>query len=152
VKFNGRLSESVETIKALRRRSLDRGYDEFRLVVVSAPHETDVHIEGLDKRLLEHLRRNPSDALKNAPHGPWIEDLSDLEIDSISITADGTRVTGNAVVKVGEPRTFKAYNNIPLLTCQWLTDFPLSFEIKLDNELRISDVYKVDVDTSTWAD
>src|SRR2546423_15676174 len=46
VKFNARLRESAETIKALRRRALEGGFDEFRLVVVSPPHETDVYVEG----------------------------------------------------------------------------------------------------------
>jgi hypothetical protein len=153
VKFNARLRESAETIKALRRRAIERGYDEFRLVVVSPPHETDVHIELLDKKLLEHLRKSPPDAFKNVPQSPGIESVRDLEIDSISITADGTRVTGNGVVRVGERAASGVYiTNIPRSTLQWVTNLPFSFEIKLDNELRITDVHKIDIDTSSWFD
>jgi hypothetical protein len=157
VKFNARLRESVETIKALRRRAIERGYDDFRLVVVSRPHETDVHIEGLDKKLLEklpeYLKQNPPDALKNAvPQMPWIENVSELEVDSISITPDGTRVTGNGVVRIFEQPTLRVHNNIPLSPVLWGTHIPFSFEVKLDNELNITDVYKIDIDTSSWFD
>lgn len=153
VKFNARLGESAEIIKALRRRSIERGYDEFRLVVVSPPHETDVHIEGLDKKLLEHLSEDPPDALKNVPQSPCIESVRELEIDSISVTAEGTRVTGNGVVRVWERPTDGVYvTNIPRSTLQWVTGLPFSFDAKLDNELRITDVYKIDVDTSSWID
>lgn len=153
VKFNARLRESAETIKDLRRRAIERGYDEFRLVVVSPPHETDVHIEGLDKKLLEHLSENPPDALKNVPQSPCIESVRELEIDSISVTAEGTRVTGNGVVRVWERPTLGVYiTNIPRSTLQWVTGLPFSFEIKLDKELRITDVYKIDVDTSSRID
>lgn len=153
VKFNARLRESAETIMALRRRAIERGYNEFRLVVVSPPHETDVHIEGLDKKLFEHLSKSPPDALKNGLESPRIESVRELEIDSISVTAEGTRVTGNGVVRVWERPTDGVYvTNIPRSTLQWATGLPFSFEIKLDNELRITDVYKIDVDTSSWVD
>lgn len=152
VKFNARLSESAETIKALRRRSIERGYDEFQLVVVSPPHETDVYIEGLDKKLLEHLSESPPDAFKNV-QSPCIESVRELDIDSISVTAEGTRVTGNGVLRVWERPTGGVYiTNIPRSTLQWVTGLPFTFEIKLDNELRITDVYKIDVDTSSWLD
>lgn len=157
VKFNARLRESVETIKALRRRAIERGYDDFRLVVVSPPHETDVHIEGLDKRLLEklleYLKQNPPDAFKNAvPQMPWIENVSDLEIDSISITSDGTRVTGNGVIRVFEQPPVTVHKDILLSPVLWGTHIPFSFEVKLDNELNITDVYRIDADTSSWLD
>lgn len=153
VKSNARLRESAETIKALRRRAIERKYDEFQLVVVSPPHETNVHIEGLDKKLLEYLRRTPPDALTNVPQRPHIETISDLDIDSISITADGTRVNGNGVIRVGERADDGVYiTNIPLSTLQWVTNLPFRFEIRLDNELRITDAYKIDVDTSSWLD
>jgi hypothetical protein len=153
VKSNARLRKSAETIKALRRRAIERGYDDFRLVVVSPPHETDVHIEGLDKKLLEHLNESPPDALKNVPQSPCIESVRELEIDSISVTAEGTRVTGNGVVRVWERPNDGVYiTNIPRNTLQWVTGLPFSFDIKLDNELRITDVYKIDVDTSSWFD
>jgi REase_AHJR-like protein len=151
VTVNARLRESAETIKALRRRSLEQGYYEFRLVVVSPPHETKVDIEGLDKKLCEHLSENPPDALKNGPQSPRIESVRELEIDSISVTAEGTRVTGNGVVRVWE--TGGVYvTNIPRELLQGPTNLPFGFEIKLDNELRITDAYRIDVDTSSWLD
>lgn len=153
VKFNGRLRESAETIKALRRRAIERGYNEFRLVVVSPPHETDVHIEGLDKKLLEYLRQSPPEALKNVSEEPQIETISDLDIDSISITADGTRVNGNGIIRVAECLEDGVYvTDFPLSTLKWVTNFPFSFEIRLDNELKITDEHMIDIDTSSWLD
>jgi len=151
VKFNARLRESAETIKTLRRRAIEQGFDEFRLVVVSAPHETDVHIEGLDRKLLDYFKESPPDALKNVPQSPGIAGVRDLEMDSISITADGTRVSGNGVISaVGRPASGFYVTTIMLSTLKW--DFPFSFDIKLDKELRITDVHRIDVDTSSWDD
>jgi len=153
VKFNARLRESAETIKALRRQAIERGYDEFRLVVVSPPPETHAHIEGLSKKLLEHLSESPPEALKNVLESPSIESVRELEIDSISVTAEGTRVTGNGVVRVWERPNLGVYvTNIPRSTSQWVTGLPFTFDIKLDNELRINEVYKIDVDTSQLVD
>ena len=153
VKFNARLRESAETIKALRRRALERGYDEFRLVVVSPPHETNVHIEGFEERLLEHLRDSPPERIKKLPNQPSISDVRGVDIDSITISSGGTRVSGNGVVRVSEPLTFAHYSPNPLLdTSELPMDFPFNFEIKLDSELRITEVYKIDVDTSSWLD
>lgn len=152
VKFNARLRESSETIKALRRRAIERGYDEFRLVVVSPPPETHAHIEGLGQKLLEHLSESPPEALMSVLQSPSIESVRELEIDSISVTAEGTRVTGNGVVRVWERPNLGVYvTNIPR-TSQWVTGLPFSFDIKLDNELRITDVYRIDVDTSQLVD
>jgi len=153
VKFNARLRESAQTIKALRRRAIERGYDEFRLVVVSPPPETHAHIEGLDKKLLEHLNQSPPETLMKVLKSPSIESVRELEIDSISVTAEGTRVTGNGVVRVWERPNLGVYvTNIPRSTLQWVTGLPFSFDIKLDNELRITDVYRIDVDTSQLVD
>lgn len=153
VKFNARLGESAETIKALRRRSIERGYDEFQLVVVSPPHETDVHIEGLDKKLLDHLRKSPPEALKNVPQMPRIETVSGLDYDAISIIADGTRVTGNGVVRVGGPLPrLEPIDGILPCFVQAVHNFPFTFEITLDHELNITDDTKIDVDTSSWFD
>jgi len=153
VQFNARLRESAETIKALRRRAIELGYNEFRLVVVSPPHETDVSIEGLDKKILEHLRENPPEALKNITQMPRIESVSDLDIDSISIAADGTRVTGNGVVRVGGPLPrLEPIDGILPCFVQAVHNFPFSFGITLDNELNITSETKIDVDTSSWFD
>lgn len=153
VKFNARLRESAETIKALRRRAIERGYHEFRLVVVSPPHETKVDIEGLEKKLLAYLRQEFPDALKNIPQIPRIENVSDLDIDSISITADGTRVTGNGVVRVGGPLPhLEPIDGIVPCFVRDLYNFPFSFEIRLDSELNITGENKIDIDTSSWFD
>jgi hypothetical protein len=153
VKVNALLRESAETIKALRRRAVERGYDEFRLVVVSPPHETAVTIQGLDEKLLYYFRDNPK-LLKHVPKWlpqlPYVEGVRHLEIDAVSITADGTQVDGNGVVRVADgPPAAAVQNNIPLNTFRPVIDFPFSFEVKLDTELKITGA-KIDIDVSGW--
>lgn len=155
VKFNARLRESADKIKALRRRALERGFDEFRLVVVSPPHETNVYIEGLDKKLVEKLAKflkdNPPNPAKT--HPLEILGVHDLDIDSISITAQGTRVTGSGVVSVVERPVSGVYvADYPLDDVQWKTDSSFDFDIQLDCALKVSHIYKANVDTSTWMD
>src|SRR5689334_282001 len=45
VKLNNRLPQESDSIKVLRKRALDLGYDEFRLILVSLPHEIEVSIQ-----------------------------------------------------------------------------------------------------------
>jgi len=153
VKFNARLRESAETIKALRRRAVERGFDEFRLVVISPPHETAVTIQGLDEKLLCYFRDSPE--LLNVipqwlPQLPYVEGVRYLEIDAVSITADGTQVNGNGVVRVADgPPAVAVQNNVALNTFRPVMDFEFSFEIKLDTELKITSA-KIDIDVSSW--
>ena len=102
---------------------------------------------------MEHLSESPPEALMSVLQSPSIESVRELEIDSIAVTAEGTRVTGNGVVRVWEQPNLGVYiTNTPRSTSQWVTGLPFSFDIKLDNELRITDVYKIDIDTSQLID
>ena len=53
VKVNSQLRDSAASIKTLRRRAIEHGYDEFRLVVVNPPREVKISIEKLEEELVD---------------------------------------------------------------------------------------------------
>lgn len=159
VKFNGRLSESAETIKALRRRALNHGYDEFRLVVVSPPREVRVSIERLGEELFNYIGAQD---LLSVLAGHHVNDLFELglpegkeirligvgqiDIASIDISVDGVQVVGNGVVEI--EFDYWALQEEPVLTT-WKTDLPFAFDIILNRDLTISKALRIEVDTSS---
>src|SRR6185436_6165373 len=49
VKTSSQLQASAESVKNLRKRALDQGFDEFRLILVNPPREVKVSIEKLEE-------------------------------------------------------------------------------------------------------
>ena len=149
VKASDELRKSAQSIKDLRERAIAGGYDEFRLVVVTPPREVTVIIEGLEIELYCYLDQNTPDELI----GRWIPpikfsdvtNVSNLEIDFIKLTKEGTHIIGSGVVKVemdaDEPHTNSFY-----------AEFPFTFDVKLNHNVQITDVYKLKVDTSNFSE
>ncbi len=170
VKVNSQLRDSAASIKTLRRRALDHGYDEFRLVVVNPPREVKISIEKLEEELFNYIRPNlrtilagPS-SLTLAELGlPEVHDIrliriGEIEIDSIDITTDGVQVVGNGAAELEidswelqEDRFWSAgfppQDNKSLTT--WKTGVPFAFNVILNHDLTISKALKIEVDTSS---
>ena len=144
VKTSSRLQASAETIKNLRKRALEQGFDEFRLIIVNPPREVTVSIEGLEEKLLMFLSENFPDALDELSSHTILQDVNDINIDSIQVTTDGVQVIGNGVVDV----ELNYGNNSEGISSNW--SFPFSFDVTLDHELEISSNPKIAIDKSSW--
>lgn len=154
VKVSSQLQRSAESIKALRKRALDQGYDEFRLVLVSPPHEVSVSVDGLDKEILNQIKVNKANDLEHLANSYEWEKVSNIEIDSVSITAECIRIHGNSVVTAGEkiPEGSPSKISVPVSIARWIIDFPFEFDVTLDRELKISRVHRIDIDKSSYDD
>jgi len=165
VKANTQLHESAESIKTLHRRAVEQGIDEFRLVVVSPPHEVKVAIEKLEEELFSYITQNLSSLLANTALAAYrhvaVTGVANIDINSINVARDGVRVVGDGAVEIEigyletkqgpfwsagfPPRKFETFR-------QWETALPFTFDVKLNHELTISEVQKLEIDTSSLDD
>ncbi len=146
VKTSSRLQASAETIKNLRKRALERGFDEFRLIIVNPPREVTVSIEGLEEKLLMFLSDNFPDDLDELSSHTHLQDVNDINIDSIQVTTEGVQVIGNGVVDV----ELNYGNNSEGINSNW--SFPFSFDVTLDHKLEVSSENKIEIDTSSLSE
>jgi hypothetical protein len=127
VKANSELAESAEAIRNLRRRARERGFDEFRLILIKTPPPPpDIRIQGLEQRLpalVENYLNNPPESVReNTQHlkeqlfgflsgelGPQLGVLANrrffggafgTDIKSVEVTPVGTRVVGSGVMEI----------------------------------------------------
>jgi hypothetical protein len=146
VKARSNLRENAAQIKRLREQALEQGFDEFRLVVVNPPREVSVEIEGLGRLILEYLLNNVPQNLDQLSSRTLISGVNNVEIRSIEVTAEGIRVVADGTVDV----ELDASTEQELDGLGWSTDFPISFDLGLDHQLRISRVNELEVDTSSF--
>ncbi|HEY0736361.1 MAG TPA: hypothetical protein VGD69_15710 [Herpetosiphonaceae bacterium] len=146
IKARSALQQSSDQIRRLREQALQRGYNEFRLIVANPPREKIIEIEGLAEALTNHLTEVVPQTLYAVASQPYIYGLSDLEINAINVSEEGIRVAGTGFVDVAlEWNSGNERNG-----CALNTDFPLSFDVTLNNDLQITEVHQMDVDTSSF--
>lgn len=168
VKVNSQLRDSTALIKTLHKRALERGYDEFRLVVVSPPREVKVSIEKLEAELFKYMEQNLPATLAGGPVQSLAQfdvskilltGIGEIDIDSIDITTDGVQAVGNGVAEIEiiywdiqeEPSGsagFQPHDGRYLTS--WETAVPFTFDVILKHDLTISDARNIEVDTSTF--
>ena len=95
-----RLGIETERLQAARRRAVESGFDEFRLVVVNEPRETKVHIEGLEQRLESYLREQTLSELEVLGSAVRIDEVADIEVDRIDVGAGGVVIDGTGRLHV----------------------------------------------------
>jgi Holliday junction resolvase len=145
VQARSSLKSAARELSSLRKKARKQGYD-FRLVVVSPPRETKVEVAGLVDQLRDQISRKPPTQLRALPARVRVERVALVDIDSVAITPNGVRLRGDAVVVVeieesgGDERD----------GMKWNTDFPFDFDLLLDRDLQIEQVYDLQVDTSSF--
>lgn len=145
VKALPRLRELASELSRVRDTARERGFDEVRLVIVNPPRERSVEVEGLEHALRDYLIHGPPphelDALSSHTR---IDDLHDVDIESLTADAKGLHVSGQAVVSV--ELTWGGGEEADGVTAT--AEFPLRFDLSLDRDMKIRDVNQVSVDTS----
>lgn len=144
VKARSELQRSIPEVQRLRRSALERGFDEFRLVLVNPPHQPRIHVEGLQDRLREYAVKGVFPQLEILSSAARVVDIGDLEVSSIEVTDQGTRLSGTGILYVelayGGPRDHVGVR----------TDFPFSFDVSLSAELDAMEVNEFSIDTSAY--
>ncbi len=146
IKAKAHLSENLGHVRRLREKALSEGYDEFRLVIVSPPHEVSVSIAGLSEALLSELIHSPPAELNNLASKTVAQEVSEVTVDAVEITTDGIRVRGDGLV--GVTIFFDSVEDED----DWSDSFPFTFDVHLDHALSITNVNGLQVDTDSFHD
>lgn len=169
VKISSRMQASAENIKNLRKRALEQGFDEFRLILINPPREVKVSIEKLEEELFGYMTGNLPAILRNLPLLDAIPEIidvdltgiGDISIHSINVAVEGVRVIGDGVAEI--VIEYRETKRDPFLSAGfppqkhkvprgWRTDLPFTFDVSLDHDLRISKIQRVEIDTSSFND
>ncbi|HEX5506261.1 MAG TPA: hypothetical protein VFW96_26835 [Thermomicrobiales bacterium] len=146
VQAQSALRESVGKIRELRAWAREHGYDEFRLVVVNPPRERIVAIPALKEALCTYLSDNFPAALDGLSSHTSLNRVSGVDVASVEITEAGSHVTGSGVAEV----MLQYGGGTPSDGVSGEADVPFSFDLLLDPQLRIAEVYALEVDTSEF--
>jgi hypothetical protein len=115
----------------------------FKLVLVRRPRPADIEIAGLEEAIRQELIENPPKKLEALSHETTIEDVSGIDITSLSLHDEITEVEGEGVVQVplysSDGEAFSDEN------------FPFQFRAKLDRSNRIIS-FTCEVDVSAWCE
>ncbi|MGB0386862.1 MAG: hypothetical protein ACPGWR_18770 [Ardenticatenaceae bacterium] len=137
------LRQESEKISTLRQKARQEGFDEFRLAVVSPPREIPVEVEGLQHKVFDYLATNVPTELSQLSSRTRVKSLTQVDVDSISITTRRIRVAGNGVVVVELEDDDEIEDGFD----GDIEDFPLNFDIELDHHLQIKEVHDLVADT-----
>lgn len=148
VKARPTLRDSAKEIGRIRDSARARGFDEFRLVVVNPPHERDAEVERLDREIGRWIEENSAELASVASRVRVLDVLS-IDLSRLEVAKDHIRVAGTGIVLVecemdggGERREGTS----------WTTDFPITFDLKLNHELMIESVERMEIDLSSLDD
>jgi len=133
----------------------DLGGYEFLVVVATPPKEKILQIENLEMLINEYFHSEFPSELDVLSTHTRPDEFSDIEIDEINIADENIFVKGNGVVSVelqfgsdgdqSKGDGFLSYDK-----------FPFSYEVTLaynsDRELKIIEVEKFEIDTSSYYD
>lgn len=130
----------VERVRQLKKLLDSIQPAEFKTVFVSPPKRTAVEVEGLQDILAEQLE---NEGMPEIGNGVRLEEVSDVEIDDVTVTRQAIHVTGSFVVSVsilfGPSRDGIEVDE----------SFPGTFNAELDHDLQPIEV-NCSVDTSAW--
>ena len=144
VKARSDLGASEDLTRDLREMAIRKGYDEFRLVVVNPPRDVRVCVAGLERLLEEHLRDAVPDELQVVSSNTLVDDVADIEIDTLEVTQEGVHVAGSGVVET--TLVYGGGESSDVISGRM--DFPFDFDVILDRELHLEDVKRIAVDTT----
>lgn len=145
VKARSHLRESAGIIRELRENATRQGYDEFRLVIVNPPRERIIEIENFDNILYNYIVNASFADIEELAGRVSVEDVSDIEIDSIEVSADNIDVHGTGIVSVS--LEYGGGDSNDGLSIDH--DFPFTFTTTLSHDMTIDDS-KIDIDTSSF--
>jgi Holliday junction resolvase len=148
VKARSRLRDSARQIEQLREAAQRNGVSNFRVVVAVPPRTVDVTIEDFESELLDYFfDHDTPNTLNNLSSGTRVEDVTDIEIETVELTRSGTRVRGRGYVDLElnygggvEKDGVTAFDSLPF-----------SFDVELDSDLHIVEMRGLTFDTSSFS-
>lgn len=138
-------AEKRQAVKHIRNRALHELGAKFKLVLVNVPKQPSIEIEGLEHVFFNLLPEYCADELSSLATHTWIDEVSDIEIDVLSMQKDEMEVQGTAVVscglQYGSDGDFDRGDGI-----RTAGSFPLHFHVLLDRDLHVKTVHSLELD------
>lgn len=121
---------------------------EFKLILVNPPRKKEISIEGIENLLFQILLNYTSQTDDLATH-VTLDEVTDVDIDSIEINKDIIDVTGtgNASYELQYGSDSDVVHDDGL---QSIETFPFSFRLYLGHDLKTANAEEIDVDTSSF--
>jgi len=140
--------EKTDATVALRNYVSHDLKGEFKLVIVNPPQEKEIIIDDIENILYQYMFEHMQDVDQIATHIS-IDEVSDVEIDTINISSDEITITGS-----GNASYDTQYGSDGDMAhgdgLQSTETFPFTFHIQLNHELEIEEVEKLEIDTSSF--
>lgn len=149
IKARSRLAEATGDVVRLREAARAAGLSDFRLVVVTPPRVVSVEIENLEAKLGAYMLWNETPpelaALSSVTR---VEDVTNVEIESVSIHPSHIQVRGSATIDV--ELNFGGGSDQNGVTVS--ESLPLTFDLDLSPELEIVQMNQLHIDTGEYAE
>ncbi|WKN45750.1 hypothetical protein [Tunicatimonas pelagia] len=101
-------------------------------------------IDGIEEKLTEYFTHNFPDELSDLASRVYMDEVNDIEIQTLETSNEGMRIIGYANMSVKleyEPSDDQA---------EMYESFPVEFDITLDSSQEIKEVNKFLIDTATY--
>lgn len=147
-KAQGLQKRSKTQLLKLRRRIKQSPNTEFRLVYVTPPNSIQVEIEDIEQILVQEAIDDLPSSLDSLSTHTSIEEVTDVEFTSVSITKDQMSVRGHC--NVGVRLQYGSGSDLERGEGAVSQDsFPADFELELDGKLKAQSC-DFNVDTSSF--
>lgn len=140
--------DKTEQAQKLRHYVIHDYGGKFELVWVPPYRKIDLHIEKLEHLLAEAIREDlgPLDELSTHT---YVDEVDDIQINSLNIGAEGVSVEGEGTVHVelnygSEPDRDNDSG------ASSVDSFPFEFTVRLDSELQPLSEPEISIDTSSF--
>lgn len=153
VKSGKMTPKKKEAITGIGNYVRNQGNYKFLVVIATPPREKKLEIDNIEHMLTQIMLEELPDELDQLSTHTMLDEVSDIDIDEISIDGKSILVKGNGVVNVelqmgsdGDQKRgdgFKSSDNFPF-------DFDITLEYNDNHELQIIEVDKLDIDTSSF--
>jgi hypothetical protein len=97
-RLNTRDDAVARRVNTLREHAHNQGFNEFRLVLVSPPHEAIVEVEGLEALLFNALINDIPSGLDILSSHTRVLSISDVDITSTTINREGIQDAGTGIM------------------------------------------------------
>lgn len=156
----GVLSEGkLKQIKEVHKKVRSLPNAKFKLVLVQLPKKKDIEIDSLEEEVKEkitdnnlieeYLANETFDELDKLSTHARVEEISDTEIESVSIKANEINITGSGSISVK-----LQYGSDSDMDCDngWAgyDSFPFTFDLTLDHHLHVISLNSIEIDTASF--
>lgn len=135
VALQSELKEKGALLSHLRQEAIERGYDEFRLVMTHLPQQTSINVQDLPDQLLLAFSQNPALLGVSTELTPGFLAIRDLEIKQAELLSGHTRLTGEALLLIEWPAESHFQNE------KWMESLAFEFDVELDANLFIQRIH-----------